>query len=156
MLATMAVGRPIRPAALFSAASPHRFRFLRRRGPSASPPRMGIRASRGQRREKSGSEGRLTGLRAATALHVTVAIAVATVSDGSGFSALIATEATTGSQWNVVGAGDSLISPRHVGVEAMRIRSTPQMCSVGSGWESEKWKGGQVAWKCNKSSPRTI
>lgn len=42
IFATIAVGRPIRPAALFSEASPHRLRFLRRRGPSASRPDLEI------------------------------------------------------------------------------------------------------------------
>jgi len=120
MLATMAVGRPIKPAALFSEASPHRLRFFRRRGPSASVPVVCQNHGSFKRvRQRRRSGRRHTGFGAATALHVAVAILEASAISAAaatlfGLGLGLSTEATRLPKWDVVGSGDSLVSPRHL------------------------------------------
>jgi hypothetical protein len=120
MLATMAVGRPMRPAALFSVASPQRFRFLRRLGPSASAPAMKVR---GKTKGNKWGRWRRT-LGAAASLHIAIALPLAvSIAEGArrrhgadlAFATLAAGKSASLSQGDVVRPGDALVAPRHVG-----------------------------------------
>lgn len=140
MFATIAVGRPIRPAALFSEASPHRLRFLRRRGPSASVPGSKSVSRRRAQAEAWESLVSHTRFSAATALQVAirtirVAAAIEIGPAGCFFLLDIRVAESALSQRNIVGTSDSLVSPRHLdGFAASR-----SCLSVRSG-VVDRWK----------------
>lgn len=105
MFAWIMVGRPIRPAALLSVASPQRLRFLRRFTPSAA----GSARSSQYPQAFCKKSGGLTSGRTATTL---ARISIGRIGSIARVTITVA-KPTTSSERNVVGASDALIAPRH-------------------------------------------